>query len=135
MQDLQPTEFDNIGHIVGSSTSKGDGVVGTQESIAMQHTTETNPVCNRSPKVSRFWTNWTFKNTWNDAISQLLRISVKSEEEKDHSLMTRYIRAKSEHSPRPSVVKEICYGMVLALATGSFGKCIIGMSRESEGVP
>ncbi|BBH07400.1 FAR1-related sequence 5 [Prunus dulcis] len=26
----------NIGHIVGSSTSKGDGVVGTQESIAMQ---------------------------------------------------------------------------------------------------
>ena len=38
--------------------------------------------------------------TWNDAISQLLRISVKSEEEKDHSLMTRYIRAKSEHSPR-----------------------------------
>ncbi|BBH03363.1 Cytochrome c oxidase subunit Vc family protein [Prunus dulcis] len=36
MYHLQPTEFDNIGHIVGSSTSKGDGVVETQESIAMQ---------------------------------------------------------------------------------------------------
>ncbi|XP_021820763.1 uncharacterized protein LOC110762434 [Prunus avium] len=36
LNDLQPIDFDDIGHIVGSSTSKGDGVVGTQESIAMQ---------------------------------------------------------------------------------------------------
>ncbi|KAH0988090.1 hypothetical protein GBA52_015267 [Prunus armeniaca] len=35
-KDLQLTEFDDTGHIVGSSTSKGDGVVGTQESITMQ---------------------------------------------------------------------------------------------------
>ncbi|CAL8997716.1 unnamed protein product [Prunus brigantina] len=36
--------------------------------------------------------------------------------------MTRYIRAKSEHRPRPSVVKEICYSMVLVLATGILWK-------------
>ncbi|KAH0988046.1 hypothetical protein GBA52_015223 [Prunus armeniaca] len=35
-KNLQLTKFDDTGHIVGSSTSKSDGVVGTQESITMQ---------------------------------------------------------------------------------------------------